>query len=57
MLIANSLIPKGKIFVLAAINKVIKKIKRRNNQIDKEDFKNIKEDKNTLSKPFREYVK
>ena len=57
ILIANSLKLKGKIFVTAAINKVINKIKKRNNQIDKEPFKNIKEDKNRLSNPFRENVK
>ena len=57
ILIANSLILKGKIFVIAAINKVINKINKRNNQIDKDPFKNIKEDKTRLSKPFREYVK
>ena len=57
MLIANSLKLEGKKFVTAAINKVINKIKKRNNQIDKEPFKNIKEDKNRLSKPFRENVK
>ena len=33
------------------------KIKKRNNQIDKELFKNIKEDKNRLINPFRENVK
>ena len=57
ILIANSLILKGKIFVIAAINKVINKIKKRNNQIDKEPFKNIKDDKNRLMNPFRENVK
>ena len=57
ILIANSLKLKGKIFVTAAINKVINKIKKRNNQIDNEPFKNIKEDKNRLINPFREYVK
>ena len=55
--IANSLKLKGKIFVTAAISNVINKIKKMNNQIDKEPFKNIKEDKNRLSKPFRENVK
>ena len=57
ILIANALILKGKIFVIAAINKVINKMNKRNNQIDKDPFKNIKEDKNRLSNPFREYVK
>ena len=57
ILIANYLKPKGKILVTAAINKVINKIKKRNNQIDKDPFKNIKEDKNRLSKPFLENVK
>ena len=57
ILIANSLILKGKIFVTAAINKVMSKIKKRNNQIDKEPFKNIKEVKNRLSNPFLEKVK
>ena len=57
ILIANSLKLKGKIFVTAAINNVINKIKKINNQIDKEPFKNIKEDKNRLSNPFRENVK
>ena len=57
ILIANSLKLKGKIFVTAAINKVINKIKKKNNQIDKEPFKNIKEDKNRLNNPTRENVK
>ena len=57
ILIANSLKLEGKIFVTAAINKVINKIKKRNNQIDKELFKNIKEDKNRLNNPTRENVK
>ena len=57
ILIANSLKLKGKIFVTAAINKVISKIKKRNNQIDKEPFKNIKEVKNRLINPTRENVK
>ena len=57
ILIANSLILKGKIFVIAAINKVTNKIKKRNNQIEKESFTNIKEDKNKFSNPFRENVK
>ena len=57
ILIANSFILKGKIFVMAAINKVINKINKRNNQIDKEPFKNIKEVKNRLSNPARENVK
>ena len=57
MLIANSLKLEGKKFVTAAISKVINKIKKRNNQIDKEPFKNIKEDKNKLNKPTRENVK
>ena len=48
---------KGKIFVIAAINKVINKINKRINQIDKDPFRNIKEDKKRLSNPFREYVK
>ena len=55
--VANSLTLKGKIFVLAANNKVIKKINIRNNHIDNEDFKNIKEDKNRLINPFLENVK
>ena len=57
ILIANSLKLKGKIFVTAAINNVINKIKKIDNQIDKEPLENIKEDKNRLSKPFRENVK
>jgi len=35
----------------------ISKIKKRNNQIDKEPFKNIKEVKNRLINPTRENVK
>ena len=57
ILIANSLKLKGKIFVTAAINNVINKINKINNQIDREPFKNIKEDKNRLSNPLRENVK
>ena len=57
ILIANSLKIKGNIFVTAAINKVINKIKKRNNHIDMEPFKNIKEDKNRLNNPTRENVK
>ena len=55
--IANSLKPKGKTFVLAATNKVINKINRRNNQIDTDAFRNIKDDKNRLNNPTRENVK
>ena len=40
----NSFTFKGKIFVLPAISKIINIINRRNNQIDNEVFKNIKED-------------
>ena len=55
--IANSLKLKGKIVVLAAINKVTNKINRRDTQIDKENFKNIKEERNILINPFLEKVK
>ena len=57
ILIAKSLKIKGKIFVTAAIIKVINKIKKSNKQIDKEPFKNIKDDKNRLNNPTRENVK
>ena len=33
------------------------RFKKINNQIEKEPFKNIKEDKNRLSRPLREKVK